>query len=136
MDAFPPEVGIDDGTSADLTPGQRALWALWVVDGEVANGGFEQFFFNSSGSLMDESIDSAERVGADHHAQILRQAAALYPNSEVPEDRDERERLLQSFPKSADRTLRALADRWYARDGELEQKMVAYVEGHPDEFFR
>jgi hypothetical protein len=120
----------------DATRGQAAIYALWVVDGEVNNGGFEQFFFNSSGALMDEAIAGADLVGARAQGRILRQAASVYPGGDVPEDREERDRILQSLAASAERTLGSLDGRWYAGDRELERRMVAYVEAHPDEFFR
>jgi hypothetical protein len=121
----------------DATPGQRAIYALDWTTLEVNNGGWHQFFWNSSGGLTDEAIAGAELIGADDNAAILRDAAAIFAGGQVPQDRAERQRVLDALPESeADRVFGALEERWYARDRELERLMVAYVEAHPDEFFR
>ena len=31
-----------------LSPGMRMMWGVFMVDSEVNNGGFNQFFWNSS----------------------------------------------------------------------------------------
>jgi hypothetical protein len=142
VDGLTAEMGGEDlpdeeDVLADASPGQRAIYALTAADGEVNNGGFEQFFFNSSGAFMHEAIDGAELIGAPQHAEILGEAAAIYPEGTVPKDRAERDRILQSVPEvELERVLGPLNDRWYAADRALERKMVAYVEENPDEFFR
>jgi hypothetical protein len=121
---------------AAATRGQRAVYALWIVDGEVNNGGFEQFFFNSSGSVMDEAIDGAELIGASANARILEEAAEVFSDGDVPEDREARWRILDALPDDKLGELGELDDRWFSHDRELNRKLVAYVEANPEEFFR
>lgn len=119
------------------TPGQRAVYALDYTTLEVNNGGWHQFFWNSSGALTDEAIQGAALIGAREHAAILREAAAVYPRGEVPEDRAKRQQILESLSDAeTEEVFGPLEDRWYARDRELQRLMVAYIEAHPDEFFR
>ena len=122
---------------ASASAGQRAVYALVATDGEVNNGGFEQYFFNSTGGLMDEAIDGARLVGAGKHEQILREAAAVFPGAEVPNDHRRRQEVFDSIPaEEAEPALGNLADRWYAAENELDRRLRAYVEAHPGEFFR
>jgi hypothetical protein len=135
------QMGDDLENEADVlgvaTPGQRAVYALDWTTLEVNNGGWHQFFWNSSGALADEAIAGAELIGAHENAAILRQAAAVFPRGRVPEDRAERQRILDSLSDAeTEDAFGPLEERWYARDPELERLMVAYVEAHPDEFFR
>ena len=119
------------------TRGQRAIYALDWTTLEVNNGGWHQFFWNSSGSLTDEAIAGAELIGARENAAILREATAVFPRGQVPEDRSARQRALDSLLEAeVERVFRPLEVRWYARDRQLERVMVAYVESNPDEFFR
>jgi hypothetical protein len=121
----------------DATPGQRAIYALDWATLEVSNGGWHQFFWNSSGGLTDEAIAGAELIGAHQNAAILRDAAAVFPGGHVPDERAERQRIVDSLSEAeVDRVLGPLEERWYARDAELERQMVRYFEAHPDEFFR
>jgi hypothetical protein len=121
----------------EATRGQRAIYALDWTTLEVNNGGWHQFFWNSSGALTDEAIAGAELIGARENAAILREAAAVFPRGQVPEDRSARWRALDSISDAeAERVFGPLETRWYARDLQLERLMVAYIEANPDEFLR
>jgi Domain of unknown function (DUF4375) len=126
----------EDEVLAAATLGQRAIYSLNVVDREVNNGGFHQLFSNSSGALTCAAQSGAELIGATAQADILREAAALFPDAAVPEDRDQRNRALDDLPSEADAKLSSLDDRWYDGDRDLEKLMVHYIEEHPEEFFR
>lgn len=34
-----------------LSPGLRGLWGIWIVDGEVNNGGFQRFFWMTRATM-------------------------------------------------------------------------------------
>jgi len=36
-----------------LTKGQQAFFSTWILEGEINNGGFNQFYFNSSGQYAE-----------------------------------------------------------------------------------
>jgi hypothetical protein len=48
------------------------------VEAEVNNGGFHQYFNNSSGDNTAEAIEALETIGASAAANLLRQAAAMF----------------------------------------------------------
>jgi hypothetical protein len=118
------------------TRGQSAVYALVLTDGEVNNGGFDQFFFNSSGSVMDEAIDGATLIRASANAGILEEAAEVFSDGDVPEEREARWRILDAMSEDEHEHLSDLDGRWYAHDRELNRKLVAYVKANPEEFFR
>jgi Domain of unknown function (DUF4375) len=101
----------------DATPGQRAVWVLDLLFGEVGNGGFEQFFGNRP-ELEDEILPSARLIGVEPYVTLIEDAVAA---------------------RAAPARLRALDDRMY----ELWEKpglapaqlLFAYMEANPDEFF-
>lgn len=47
-----------------LPKGFQHIYSLWVLEGEVNNGGFNQYFFNSSGQFVDEAYDGCIAIGA------------------------------------------------------------------------
>ena len=59
-----------------LTPGQRALIAIEVLRSEVCNGGFGQYFWNSSCRLAPEALEGLSLIGATKHAELLSEAIA------------------------------------------------------------
>jgi len=64
------------------------------LEGEINNGGFDQFFFNSAGDRTAQIVDALEAIGAVHTASIVRAAAAKFPGGMAPADRATRQGLL------------------------------------------
>jgi hypothetical protein len=127
-----------DHENADLarmTQGQRALYALASVDGEIQNGGFSQLFVNSTGSLVDEAIDGARLFGARTYERLLRRGGRLFPERRVPEDFERRNRELEAISEAA---LTGLDDAWFAASERepLDRYYERYIRRHPSEFFR
>jgi Domain of unknown function (DUF4375) len=117
-----------------MTPGQRALYALASVDGEIQNGGFSQLFSNSTGALTGEAVAGARLFGAHGYARLLDRASRLFPHATVPHDRGRRNRDLDRISV---RALVRLDDGWYAlyeRDP-LDTYYSRYIARHPTEFF-
>jgi uncharacterized protein DUF4375 len=119
-----------------LTPGQRALYVLYWADAEILNGGFSQFYFNSTGYFAPDLPDAAADVGAAGHARLATSANALLASRdrEVPRDRVARERLLDRIPMTK---LARLDDRWFELDarGVLAHRAARYARSHRPEFF-
>jgi Domain of unknown function (DUF4375) len=70
------------------------------LEGEVNNGGFHQYFYNSAGDNTAEAIQALEEIGASRMACIVRGAAARFPDGMPPKERFARQdALLDLFPK-------------------------------------
>lgn len=121
----------------DLTPGQRAVYALDWIRKEVSNGGFDQLFGNSTGFLTPEAIQGAAYIGATDYEDVLRRAAAIFPNGEVPRDQDERTDLID-FDEHG-HLLEELDEEFFAllddSDRNLTYLMAVFIDTHKDEFF-
>ncbi len=61
----------------------RAIYVTTLLDNEVLNGGFQQFFWNSSGEFALMALEALELLGASEHAAVLRSAIATF-ESERP----------------------------------------------------
>jgi hypothetical protein len=57
-----------------LSGPERVFRAVWELEGEVNNGGFSQYFFNSSGALAPFVVDALRSIGANQTAQLLERA--------------------------------------------------------------
>jgi hypothetical protein len=84
---------------------------------EVCNGGFRQFFWNSTGVLAPEAMEAFQLVGLPALASIVEEASAVF-GSPFPRERDARCGVLDG-PTQGDltRTLSALDQRFYATLG-------------------
>jgi hypothetical protein len=119
-----------------LTPGQRAIYVTWIVEGEVNNGGFNQFYFNSSGQLADMGEDAFKTIGATKFADLIRQANLIY--NEIKEDLEKHnDGTIESFSKSYDNNpLNDLDDKFYKlyTDEPLSQMKIKHIRDNIKEF--
>lgn len=70
------------------------------LEAEVNNGGFDQFFFNSAGDATRETIDALIVIGAHVTAALVARAAAKFPGSLPPVDRNTRQDVLAAISTS------------------------------------
>jgi hypothetical protein len=74
-----------------------AYFAVCCFDGELYNGGFDQFFANSSGSYYQHALVGLEELGAQQVVELLRRAKqVLFDFAEVPTDTGQRRMLLRT----------------------------------------
>src|SRR5215472_12379335 len=48
----------------DLSAPERVFLVIWELESEVNNGGFQQYFHNSSGALAPHAVDALKTLGA------------------------------------------------------------------------
>ncbi len=90
---------------AKITEKQKNLYAAYWADYEICNGGFEQFFSNSTGMLGPEAVVGYRAIGMIDSAELVQEACLLLgiPFPRERADRQERlERLLTNHPKGRD----------------------------------
>ena len=66
------------------------LCAANLAQAEICNGGFHQFFWNSSGMLCPEAIEGFIAIGMPECAKLIGQAAFLL-GEPFPRDREQRQ---------------------------------------------
>lgn len=86
-----------------LSHGDRLYYLLNVLSGEVHNGGFDQFFSNSSGNRYAETLAALTELGAETSLQLLVAAKqVLFDGGDVPINQRERfEMMVTSSPEKA-----------------------------------
>ena len=121
-----------------LTKGQQAMFSVWWVEAEVNNGGFNQFYFNSSGQYAEMAVAGFDLFGAKKHADLMRRTNKIYlENRERLEEFDDG--TMESFSESyKDNPLNALDDEFYklSSSESLNQLRIAYIRKHPTEFIQ
>jgi hypothetical protein len=56
----------------------------WLLEAEVNNGGFSQFYYNSSGQLADLGEEAFKTIGASKFADLVGHAHVVY--NEIKDD--------------------------------------------------
>lgn len=105
---------------------------LWWLDAEVNNGGFSQYFFNSSGDLASHAVKAAKGVGAPKVAAIIQKAIALFGVRGPDPDREKRMDQLSEIDL---RTLEKLDEQYYQCSERLSEILPRFVAANP-EFFK
>jgi hypothetical protein len=83
-----------------LLPEERDFIVLWWLEVEVFNGGFHQYFFNSSGDGAPEALAALDTLGASTAARILRDALAELGSDPYIRDTETRRAHLRSLESS------------------------------------
>ena len=79
-----------------LSQAEKVFYLVFQLEGEVDNGGFSQFFYNSSGDFSNETPAALREIGANKTAAICDKA--LFPfGGALPQNRDEREAVLDNL---------------------------------------
>lgn len=77
----------------NLSDAERVFYINMLFEEEMNNGGFDQFFYNTSGNLYEEVMECLLEAGAEKTASIYRQALSAL-GQHIPKDRFERQELL------------------------------------------
>ena len=108
------------------------VFRVWSLLGEVSNGGFDQYFFNSSGNHAARTVDALRSIGDDRAIPILWEAMALFPN-EVSADRDVRWTQMDALPKASREKFEGLDRKKSACTQSVVEKLAAYIRAHSAE---
>ena len=120
----------------NLRPGPRAIYMTWLVEAEVSNGGFNQYYFNSSGQLADLGEEAFTTIGARKFASLVGRAHVIY--NEIKGDLEKyKDGTIESFSKSYEgNPLNELDDEFYKLDEvePLGQLKIKYIRENLKEF--
>jgi hypothetical protein len=131
------ERGEDDRDEViDALPiGTKAIYATALVNLEVNNGGFNQFFFNSSGRLAGVALAGYELMGADDYASVMRAAIATHEAEREVMRPYYDENTIESFSESYEHTDLDEADqRYYSLGDRIYDIWALFVRERPDYF--
>ena len=123
--------------AATQSDGLRMVFHVTILDAEIGNGGFNQYFFNELDQFFDEQINGLGLIKATKHQDLLRLAASLRRREE---QNAELQRLyeaqtMESFMATYEFTTLGECDQgWYALESALASSIVRYVRENAREF--
>jgi len=117
-----------------LTDQQKLFYLNQNLEREINNGGFNQYFINSSGDNAHETILSLKAIGADKTADILQKAIDQFPNKTVPKDRDKRTEIVEQIEEVANEVWNDLDQKFYQYEDNLNTLNIEYIKKHTDFF--
>ena len=118
-----------------LSDGFQMFYTTWIVDGEVNNGGFNQYFWNTSGEFAEAAVRGFQLIGASEHAKLMEQAIAVYRKGQPENKRFRKDGTLDAFRESYQQTdLGDVDDAYYELQEDLSALRIRYIREHAVEF--
>ena len=115
---------------------QKNFYVNQNLEREVNNGGFNQFFINSSGNFAHETIDSLRIIGANKTAKIVQKANDQFPNKKVPKDRTERQEVLEQIEDFANDIWEELDQKFFEYEDDLNSLNMDYIKMNKSKFIQ
>lgn len=116
-----------------LSHPEKVLHHLYWLESEVNNGGFDQFFTNSSGDYALDTPAALAEVGAHHTADLVKKAIDLFPDSSPSRNRQQRVEQLNSIGENTRARLRDLDAEFFKYQDPLEELQVKYMVANKDQ---
>src|SRR5262249_6314864 len=105
-----------------------------TLDAQVCNGGFAQYFVNSSGDHAHDTLQALAVVGATNTENILRRAMECFGPDGPSRDREERHDQVATLSEESLAWMDGLDKEYYARTDGLNEKLLSYVLAHAEHF--
>lgn len=117
--------------AGERNPKEEVVYQVsWLIT-EVNNGGFHQYFYNSSGDNSVKIVGFLRNIGAPETATLVEIGCKLFPDGSPSEDYRKRRKQLEQFSLDQLETLRDLQERFYSRREDLNVLLKAYWEDKP-----
>ena len=105
----------------ELSDGEKVFLSMALLETEVNNGGFDQFFFNTNDEWNDLLVSSAQAIKAFDIAKICEKALKIKAEFEGPE-----EDLVEQLGECD--------DAFYNSKDYIDSLCVQYAREHKDQF--
>lgn len=116
----------EEGGFDALSEEEKLYYSVNVLSGEVYNGGFDQYFHNTSAEHYRDAEYGLMKLGATNSLKLLRQAKfQLFGNEPVPKAQTERWELIRRLNRVTD--LDALDTEFYKDLDKLGDKLDAFA---------
>lgn len=118
-----------------LSAQERIFYITQLLEKEVNNGGFAQFFYNTSGNFTNEIHEAFLSIGAVKTAALCQKAIDVF-QAPLPEDKIQREAFLEPFLED-DAVTDALDDldtAFYQYEEDLSALACAFVRNNQAQF--
>lgn len=96
-----------------LTQAEKHLVAIEILDAEVNNGGFAQYYFNSSGDHWQDALSGLAAIGAIKRHKLMAATIAKFDKTPPSSDRDTRSTQLSEMVTKQEDPFHDQDSVWY-----------------------
>ncbi|WP_299124557.1 DMP19 family protein [uncultured Tenacibaculum sp.] len=117
-----------------LNSSQKSFLYVENLEREINNGGFNQYYFNSSGDFSQETVNALLEIGAKKTSKIVQKANSEFKNGIVPKDRTERQNELELIQQKAKKSWNKCDSEFYKYQDNLTELLIAFVVNNKMDF--
>lgn len=129
------EGGTELDVLAKLPEVVRASYLTFCLEGDVDNGGFNQYFWNFSKQHAVEAEKGFRLIGANDFAEVVKKAIAVFEQEESWLSSFIEEHTLQSFSDSyKNNPLNEIDTLFHSLNRTTSQKRIAFIRNNSEQF--
>jgi hypothetical protein len=113
-----------------LNDRDQLLHAIWHLEGDVNNGGFDQYYFNSGGDQAKIAPSMLRAIGAECMATIVETANAVFGPDGPSPDRNTRQETLAVLTES-DSPWERLDQEFWAYPDDISKLLEEFLSARP-----
>ena len=108
---------------------------VWELEAEVNNGGFQQYFLNSSGRNALRAAKALKELGAEKCAALVERALDAVNAAKIHWENDSsRQTDIENLDESKEEALSEIDEAFYQYPDNLSDLLTAYVTSHQVNF--
>ena len=119
---------------ANQSTPQKVFSAVWALESEVNNGGFSQYFSNSSAETAPFVAEALETIQATKAAEICRRAIATAFPAGLPSRPEDIQSAAEDFSADITEHLSTIDEEFFSYPDDLTRLLFIYVRNHPEAF--
>lgn len=104
------------------------------IECEVNNGGFDQYYFNSSGDHAPDAVAALEAIDAKRTASLVGQTNALFGEGGPSRDRVARQEQLDALRDAKGNEMDEIENEFYEGGEDLDQLLKKYIARNAEAF--
>ena len=118
-----------------LPIGFQHIFGVFLLEAEVNNGGFNQFFYNSSSLFIDEAHNGCVAIGAIKTAKVVASAVDIIMKEMEMQKKTREIGTIEAFMQSYEDTkLGVCDDEFYKYSEDLQGLCIRYVRNNYGDF--
>jgi hypothetical protein len=115
---------VDESGWDALTDVEKQIYAIQLLDMEVNNGGFAQYYFNSSGDSWQDALSGLDKIGAVQRHQLMLATLEKFIDSSPSQDRDKRMSQLSQIARKHEDPFNRQDNAWYEIEDENLELLI------------
>ena len=111
----------------ELSKPEQVFVCVWELEAQVNNGGFEQYFHNSSGDNAQSVVAALQSIGANLTAGIVERAIGVFGSNGPSPDESQRQAVVENLSEEQKEVWNKLDAEFFRYPNNLTELLHDFV---------